>query len=267
MVERETILKRWGVRLAAWALAACIAVLIGVGGPGVGFAAETDIAAILRAIDDQSNFEESDFSAIMTMITQDPEKGEEKVVVRQFRRDREGKFLLLIQEPAVQRGQGYLMDDDNLWFYDPESRKFSHTSLKESFEGSDARNSDFSQSSLATDYRVTAYETGVLGTYDVFIVDLEAVHDEVTDPFLRVWVAQGSNLLLKMESYSLTKRLMRTAFFPSYARVGDAVIPRVMLFVDALVEGSRTQISLSEISLDDLPDSVFTKSFVERANR
>jgi len=40
-----------------------------------------------------------------------------------------------------------------------------------------------------------------------------------------------------------------------------------MVFVDELVQGRRTQITLSEISLNALPDSVFTKAFVERANR
>ena len=69
--------------------------------------------------------------------------------------------------------------------------------------------------------------------------------------------------LLKMESYSLTKRLMRTALFPNYVKIGDAIIPRVMVFVDELVQGSRTQITLTEISLNDLPDSVFTKAFIE----
>lgn len=251
--------------LAAGAIGGLIAVT-----PATALAAaagEPDIAAILKAIDDQSNFQESDFSAVMTIVTQDPEKGAEKIVVRQFRRDRENKFLLLIQEPKAQMGQGYLMDEENLWFYDPESRKFSHTSLKESFAGSDARNEDFTQSSLAKDYRPTGYESGRLGDFEVHIIDLEAVHNEVADPYLRIWVSKGDNLLLKMESYSLTKRLMRTALFPNYVKIGNAVIPRVMLFVDELVQGSRTQITLTDISLNDLPDSVFTKAFVERANR
>lgn len=254
-------------RAVAWALALGVLVSGGWGGQGALLAAEPDIAAIIKAIDEQSNFMDSDFSAVMTIITQDPEKGAEKFVVRQFRRDRENKFLLLIQEPRAQMGQGYLMDEENLWFYDPESRKFSHTSLKESFAGSDARNEDFTQSSLAKDYRVTAYEAGVLGNFDVYIIDLEAVHNEVADPYLRLWVSQGDNLVLKMESYSLTKRLMRTALFPNYVKVGNAVVPRVMVFVDELVQGSRTQITLTQISLNDLPDTVFTKAFVERANR
>lgn len=252
----------------AAAVAAGVLTLMTMAGTGTAAsAAEPDIAAVVRAVDEQSNFGDSDFSAVMTIITQDPERGTEKMVVRQFRRDREGKFLLLIQEPRANMGQGYLMDEESLWFYDPESRRFSHTSLKEHFAGSDARTDDFSRSSLSDDYRVTGYETGVLGSYDVYIIDLEAVRDDVTDPFLKIWVTQDTHLVLKMESYSLTRRLMRTALFPNYVRVGDAVIPRVMLFVDELVQGSQTQVTLDQISLSDLPDTVFTKAFVERASR
>lgn len=246
--------------VSAWALIMTMAV-------GQATAAEPDIEAVLRAIDEQGNFDDTDFSAVMTIINQDPERGTEKMVVRQFRRDREGKFLLLVQEPRANMGQGYLMDEESLWFYDPDSRQFSHTSLKEHFVGSDARTDDFSQSSLAQDYRVAAWETGVLGSYNVYIIDLEAVRDDVADPFVKIWVTQDTNLLLKMESYSLTKRLMRTALFPNYVRVGDSVIPRVMLFVDELVEGSQTQVTLDQVSLNDLPDTVFTKAFLERAGR
>jgi hypothetical protein len=255
-----------GILFAAGALS-------GLGGPGVrgGVAlaaeAEPDIDAIIRAIDEQSSILASDFTATLTIVTQDPEKGAEKFVVREFRRDRENKFLLLILEPRAQMGQGYLMDEENLWFYDPESRKFSHTSLKERFAGSDARNEDFTQSTLAKDYRVTGYQSGTLGNYQVYIIDLEAVHNEVADPYLKIWVAKEHNLVLKVESYSLTKRLMRTALFPNYIKEGDVVIPRVMIFVDELVPGRRTQITVTEHSLADLPDTVFTKAFVERANR
>ena len=106
-------------------------------------AADPDFAAILKEIDNMGNFDEEDFSSTMTMVSEDPSEGTERLMVTQFRRDAEDKFLMLILEPAVRKGQGYLRVDDNLWMYDPESRKFTHTSMKESFEGTDARNSDF----------------------------------------------------------------------------------------------------------------------------
>lgn len=226
-----------------------------------------DIQAVLATIDEQNNFMDTDFSAVMTLLVQDSQKGVERIIVRQFRRDSEDKFLLLIQEPIQQRGQGYLQDGDNLWFYDPESRIFSHTSLKESFEGSDARNSDFSQSGLAKDYRVLNYTEDKLGAYDVYIIDLEAVHNEVPDPYIKLWVTRDTNLVLKQESYSLTKRHMRTMLIPGYQKVGTSIIPRQMIFVDELVPGNKTQITLTEVSLDPLDANVFTKAYIERVNR
>ena len=226
-----------------------------------------DFDSIMKTIDERSNFLESDFSATMSMVTEDPEEGNDKRVVHTFRRDKDDKFLLLIKEPVIQLGQGYLRLEDNLWFYDPESRKFSHTSMKENFQGSDAKNSDFRMWTMAEDYKVNSYTSGKLGAYDVWIVDLEAKHDEVTYPFKKIWITHKDNLVLKTEDYSLTKRLMRTSYYPSYVKVDNSYIADKMIFVDALVKGKKTQIRLSNISTKAIPDYVFTKAYVERVNR
>ena len=222
---------------------------------------------ILTDLDDAQNFEENDFAAVMRFTSEDPEEGVEQQVVQQFRRDGEDKFLMLIQEPTVQLGQGYLRIEDGLWFYDPESRQFTFTSLEEQFSGTDARNSDFGASSYADDYRVTAVEEGTLGSFDVYILDLEATNNEVTYPSERMWITRDLYLPLKIESYSDAGRLLRTSLFPSYARAGDNFIATRMIFVDELIEGRRTQIEISDISLADIPDTVFTKAYVERVNR
>jgi len=221
----------------------------------------------LSFIDEQSNFENLDFSAVMTMISEDVETGIEKNVIQQFRKDSDDKFLMLFQEPAVQKGQGYLMIDDNLWFYDPESRKFSHTSMKDSFGGSHARNSDFGESSLSEDYRVLSVNEGKLGKYEVYILELEATNNEVTYPSQTMWVTKSNFLTLKTEDYSATGRLLRTSLFPSYGRVGEKFMPTKMIFTDELIEGNKTQISITDLSTRDLPDSLFTKAYVERVNR
>lgn len=221
----------------------------------------------LDLIDGQSNFEDLDFSAVMTMISEDVETGIEKNVIQQFRRDSDDKFLMLFQEPAVQKGQGYLMIDDNLWFYDPESRKFSHTSMKDSFGGSHARNSDFGESSLSEDYRVVSVAEGKLGKYEVYILDLEAANDEVTYPSQKMWVTKSNYLKLKTEDFSATGRLLRTSLFPSYGKVGEKFMPTRMIFTDELIEGNKTQITITDLSTRQLPDSLFTKAYVERVNR
>lgn len=229
-------------------------------------AAEPDFKKVLLQMDQMMNFDTNDFSAVMTMVSVDPEEGTTVRKVSQFRRDKEDKFLMLMLAPEDQKGQGYLRSGDNMWMYDPVSRKFSHFSLKESFEGTDARNSDFRMSSTAEDYDVAGYTEGRLGKYEVYILDLAAKHDEVTYPAQKVWVRRDNYLVLKSESYSLTGRLLRTSLFPGYAKVGDKYVATSMIFRDELIAGKKTQVTITDISIDKLPDSVFTKSYVERVN-
>ena len=236
--------------------------------PWLGVAADDlDYDELLQAIDRSRSFETSDFSAVFTVVSEKP--GEESSVLktRMFRRDGEEKFVLVYLEPNVKRGQGYLQVDDNLWFYDPESRKFSHSSLRESLEDSEARNSDLTQSSLAEDYVVESADQGTLGRYDVHVLELAARHDEVSYPRLKLWVRQDNNLILKVQNFSLSGRLLRSDYFPKYVRVEERLLPSQMLLVDEVKEGERTQVTMADTSLAGLPDSVFTKSYLERVNR
>ncbi len=231
------------------------------------FAESVNYQAILRDIDELRSFDKADFSALLTMISQDPEKGLEKKVVQMFRRDRDDKFLMLIKEPEVQRGQGYLKVGKNMWFYDPESRKFSHISIKENFAGTDAKNSDFGKSSLSDDYEIISHSEGKLGRFEVYILELKAKNNEVTYPYMKIWVTKNPHLVLKVENYSLNKRLLRIAYYPKYARVGKSYIATRMIFVDNLVKNKKTQITLTNLSVEELPQYVFTKSYVERVNK
>lgn len=226
-----------------------------------------DFDKLLEGLDFQSNFAETDFSAIMTMISEDPEEGITKNVITTFRRDEEDKFLMLTLEPENIKGQGILRIGDNMYFYDPQSRKFNHTSLKENLNDSDAKNSDFRMSTYSEDYEVADYSEGKLGKFNVWILELEAQNDQVPYPYKKVWIDKKSSLVLKTEDYSLSRRILRTSLFPSYSKVGNSYSPSKMIFIDETIEGRKTQISISDVSIEKLPDSVFTKAYVERVNK
>jgi outer membrane lipoprotein-sorting protein len=231
------------------------------------WAAGPDFRAILGEIDRMSNFENTDFSATYTVVSEKPDEDTSVFKVRMFRRDREDKFLMLFLEPQTQKGQGYLQLEDNLWFYDPESRKFSHSSFKENLQDSETKNSDFRRSSLVEDYEVASYTEETLGRYPVYVVDLKATNDEVSYPRTRLWIRTDNHLVLKAESYSLSDRLMRSAYYPNYIEVEGRFLPSRMLFVDELKPGEKSQVTIKDVSLSPLPDSVFTKAYLERVNR
>ncbi|MBN2738068.1 MAG: outer membrane lipoprotein-sorting protein [Spirochaetales bacterium] len=231
-------------------------------------AAETpDFKAILELNDQRQTFENQDFSATITFISVDPEEGDNKSTMVMFRNDDDDKFLLLTLEPVVDKGVGILRVDDNLWQYDPESRKFTHTSLKDMIQGTDARNSDMRVSTLSEDYEVTAYEEGKLGAFDVWIVTLNALNDEVTYPKQIVYINKENNLILQAKEYSLTGRLMRSKYTPKYEKINNKFVATTILIVDELVKGKKTQITFKDISLKDIPEEVFSKNYLERVNR
>lgn len=229
--------------------------------------AQPDFNQMLQEIDDLGSFEGRDFSGIYTIVSEKPGEDRSVTKARLFRRDVENQFLLLILEPQVQRGQGYLQVDDTVWFYDPASRKFERTTIRENIQDSDAQNSDLDRNSLAEDYSVVEWREDTLGRYDVYVLDLEAKHTDVSYDKLRVWIRKDVNIMLKEESFSVNGRLMRTALFLRYAQVAGKYLPSQVLIVDALNEGERTQFSLDEPTVAEIPDYVFTKAYLERVNQ
>jgi outer membrane lipoprotein-sorting protein len=228
--------------------------------------AEPDFKVMLEEIDQLGSFDDTDFSCVYTFVSEKPGEETEVTQARMFRRDANEQFVMLILKPEYQKGQGYLKVDDNVWFYDPESRKFTHSSMKENVQNSEAKNSDMDGLSLSEDYEVDSWEQGKLGNFDVYILNLAALSDEVSYPKIKLWVRTDRTIVLKEEDYSLSNRLMRTSYYPKYVQVGEKFVPSQILIVDNLQEGEKTQMTMKNPSTANLPDSVFSKAYIERVN-
>lgn len=233
----------------------------------VSFAESIDWKDVLVHIDALSNFGKSDFSAEITVVSQKPGEDDDTIVARYFRRDKEDMFTIVLLKPETQRGQGYFSVGDELWFYDPDSRKFAYTSLKDSFQNSEAQNSDFSTSTLSVDYTVTEGSETKLGAIDVYQMTLVATSRTVPVAKRKIWVRRDNYLPLKEEHYSVSDRLMRTLAYPKYQMVTGKYVPASMLIIDNLKKGEKTQITFVNPSVTQLPDAVFTKEYLERVNK
>ncbi|MCX7655609.1 MAG: outer membrane lipoprotein-sorting protein [Treponemataceae bacterium] len=228
---------------------------------------DVDFEAILQYLDKISDFSGQDFTAVFTIVSEKPNEKQSVTQVRMFRRDAKKQFTLLIQLPEAQKGQGYLQEGDNFWFYDPVSRKFSFSSLKELIGDSEARNSDFTQRSILEDYTIQKTSEGMLGKFPVWIIELKAKHNNVSYDMVRLYVRKDPLLLLKQEDLSVNGRLMRTSLYPKWADLGKGkMFPAQMLVVDEVNKGEKSQITMTEMSLAPLPDKVFTKAFLEQVN-
>jgi outer membrane lipoprotein-sorting protein len=231
------------------------------------FAEAPDWNRILTHIDEMTNFNDNDFSSEITVVTAKPGEDNTVIQARYFRRDKAKQMVIVILKPDVQKGQAYLQQDDDLWFYDPESRKFAFSSMKDRFSDSGAQNSDFSSSQLHVDYTVDSSGEDKLGKFDVWTVVLRAKDKSVAVPKRKLWIRKDNDLVLKEEQYSLSDRLLRTLAIPSYQTVSGHFFPVMMLEVDNVKVGEKTQITFKDVSIAKLPDSVYSKSYLERVNQ
>jgi len=229
---------------------------------------------LLAKVDSLVSYYGVDFSAEYTIVQDKPGQGISTTVAGVFRRDSNETFVIVIMEPSISKGQGYLKQGKTLWFYDPESRNFNTTNNTERFQNTNARNSDFTRSTLAQDYKATAGEDVTLGRFKCRLLTLEAVTKDVTYPKMKVWISEDG-LLRKSEDYSLSGQLLRTSAIPDYYQINGRFVPKQILFVDAL-QGARingkfvnekTQITIFKPSFNKVADSVFSKTFLESVNK
>lgn len=253
-------MKRYGKGIVLCLLVGCISFpLMAADAP--------DFEKMIKEVDEVSTFDDMDFSSVFTIVTDQPGKKQTVSQIRMFRRDSKNQSLILIQLPEADKGQGYLMEGDNLLFYDPTSRKFNHSSMKEALSDSEAVNDDFNKDTTIDDYAIESTSESKLGKIPVWIINLKAKHNEVTYERLSLYVRKDLPLVLKQEYLSVSGRLMRTVYYPKYASIGKGkYFPSQMLIIDEINKGEKSQITMSEISLETLPDKVFTKAFLEQVN-
>ena len=209
-----------------------------------------------------------DYSATMSLVIDKPGKPRENLQYKIFQRT-DDKLMTLVQLfPEADKGVGYLRDNENIWSYDPISRKFSHTSIKEALGDSDVKLDDVDQAKTKwrENYEVTAYEEGTLGKFAVDIITLTA---KTTDPAYaksKYYIRKDIPLLLKEEDFSGSDRLMRTILLPKYAKVPAGYVATQAIMRDELNKGEQTQQVISDLTFDKLPDRIFTKAYLEGLN-
>jgi hypothetical protein len=229
---------------------------------------------LLGQADSLASYYDTDFSAEYTIVQDKPGQDRVTTIAGVFRRDSSETYVIVIMQPVISRGQGYLKQNKTLWFYDPESRRFNTTSSTGRFQNTNARNSDFTRSTLAEDYRIIKGEDERLGRFNCRVLSLEAITAEVTYPRMKIWIS-SDGLVRKAEDYSLSGQLLRTSAIPDYYQIGKRFVPKRVLFVEALsgafINGAfvneKTQITINKPSFAKVADSVYSKTFLETVNK
>ncbi len=215
---------------------------------------------------DRSNFSD-DFSCVLSLIAEKP--GEPKTVhqFKLFRRDKADQTCLVKLAPEVDKGIGYLQEKDNLWTYDPVSHQFTHSSLKQRLSDTDAKVSDVNKKDTFRDnYKIISIEESKLGKFPVYVVSVKALKSDATYPKNNYFIRKQNPLILKVQNYGASGRLMRTTLIPKYVKLGKANLPVHQIYINNLNKGEKTTQIFSDFDTSNIPDMVFTKAYLEKIN-
>ncbi|WP_242457246.1 outer membrane lipoprotein-sorting protein [Treponema zioleckii] len=235
---------------------------------------DAEAKALLQKAEDSTAFYETDFTGSYEIVQDKPGEGRSKTNATIYRRDSTSKWTILINAPLKDKGKGYLQTDNSIWFYDPADRRFTFSSSRDRFQGTNANTSDFAPMKFVRDYKIESATEVKLGKFDCVLYTLKATSKKVDYPMLKLWVSKDG-LMRKKEDYSLSGQKLRTTAVPSYQTISSSntthQVPVSMVIQDNLqgkkingkMEYEKTLISISNVSLEKQDDAVYTKPYLE----
>jgi outer membrane lipoprotein-sorting protein len=231
--------------------------------PHVTFAAEDEELAqnILKKAD-QIRFPNQGFQVDVSIKTAAPGQSGD---IRKYRILSKGNenTVVMITEPAAERGQIMLMKDRNLWIFLPSVSQPVRLSLAQRLTGQVA-NGDLARSNFTGDYTPKLLRSDAINGEKYHVLELTAVDRSVTYHKVIYWVRESNFFPHRAEFYSLSNRLLKTARYENFQTMLGAPRPTRLVMEDALRKGEESVLEYSAMKLRDLPDKVFTKDYLSR---
>lgn len=257
-----------------FAAIACVAILAPAA--SAASAEVVDQAAMVKMLDtiDDRQRNSGDYKSLAYIETK--EKGKDDLLYEAvvYRRDEDDKLMILFLKPKTEAGKGYLRIDDNLFMYDPTTGKWERRTERERIGGTNSRRSDFDESRLAEEYTPAYKGSAKLGKRSAHHLELTANKGaDVAYPRLQLWIDQDTGNVLKRQEFALSGRLMRTSYYPKWARLfseskgAEVYFPKRILIYDEIEKGNQTTVVLRKVDLSALAANMFTKAWLESKSR
>jgi hypothetical protein len=232
-----------------------------------------EMVKLLKTIDERIR-SSGDYKSLVYLESKEKDKTDTARELMVFRRDVDQKLMLLFTKPKSEQGKGYLRLEKNLWFYDPNVGKWERRTERERIDGTDSRRADFDQSRLAEEFDPTYVASEKLGAFAVhhLLLNVKAGMD-VAFPIVHLWVDVGTGNTLKRQELALSKRVMRTVYYPKWEKLyseskkGDVWFPKEIRIYDEVEKANSTLVLMRSVDLRPLPPNLFTKAWLESQSR
>ena len=171
--------------------------------------------------------------------------------------------VVMVVEPAAERGQIILMKGRDLWIFMPSVSQPVRLSMSQRLTGQVA-NGDLARANLAGDYVARLLRVESIDDARYQVLELTARDRGVTYHRVLYWLREGSHAPYKAEFYALSGRLLKTGRYERYQKVLGRSRPMRLVLSDALRSGEESVLDYSDMKLRELPDKVFTKEYLKK---
>lgn len=211
---------------------------------------------------DQVRFPAEGFQVDISIVTTTADKSEETRKYRVLSKGNENT-VVMVTEPASEKGQIILMKSRDLWVFMPDVSQPIRISLAQRLTGQVA-NGDLARANFAGDYNPKMLRVESIGGEQYNVLELTAVDRSVTYQRVVYWVSQKSNWPLKAEFYSLSNRLLKRCRYENFQTMAGKTRPTRLVMEDALRGNEQSVLEYSAMKLRDLPDKIFTKDYLKK---
>ncbi|MEQ1501516.1 MAG: outer membrane lipoprotein-sorting protein [Myxococcota bacterium] len=220
---------------------------------------------LLAKIDAQLHYESRTSRVRMTVVNARRTREFEMVTFGRGADDAAIEYV----SPERDKGTKMLKKADELWMYLPSVervQKISGHMLREGMMGSDVSYEDMmNNAELRKSYTAKVTGENTVDGRKCWTLELVATTAEVTYPKRVSCVDEETFIPLSQELFALSGMLLKSWTMSDIRKEGDRWVPYRMRIVDALQQGSYTEIVILESKFGvDLPEEVFTTRWLER---
>jgi outer membrane lipoprotein-sorting protein len=219
------------------------------------------VRALVKRVDENSA--PPQYEAYMSITNYKPGAALTEQKAHVYRKD--NKVLIVITNPAIQKGQAIIRNGDDMWMYLPNSGKVLRIGAKEQSMGGEASNTDLLRVDLAKDYTGNFMGEETIDGTPCYKLELKAKDRTIAYDRVVYWVSKDKELPVKREFYSLSGRLLKTMYFRDLKNYHGRIKPSVMLFVNEKNPEYKSEIVLDDmIVVNNLADFIFTPAYAQR---
>lgn len=173
------------------------------------------------------------------------------------------RTVVIVTEPASERGQTMLMSGRDLWVFLPNVAQPVRLSLAQRLTGLVA-NGDLARANFAGDYTPKLLRNETIDGEEYHVLELTAIDRGVTYQRVLYWVKQKNAFPHRAEFYSLSGRLLKSCRYENFKTMAGGIRPTRLVMDDALRAGEQSVLEYDAMKLRDLPDKLFTKEYLKK---